>query len=308
MLTWSLKTYKVSVKEAIALYLPEMWGKILLPLDGSKSAETALSYGSALGQLLDAEIYLLRVCADASEAQRICWPYITKTADQLRIDLGSFAANVHQRVAVGEVNQEIQRYAAENTINAIIATVSGLSGLAGHKMGRTAKNLVETASLPVLIVAPKDNARPSKNRLFRQIVLPLDGTLTSEAAIPYLTPIAKSIKASLLLLRVGADQPDTRDRGAPLASLGFDAKKVQARRYMYEMAARFYGVKAKVTIDTELGDPVAVTAERAKKINANLIAFSRSFSGIIDRWLDDSAANDGEQHDPLSFLVIPLQT
>jgi nucleotide-binding universal stress UspA family protein len=278
-----------------------MWQKLLVPLDGSLSAEQTLSCAAILSHALEAEIYLLRVCADELEARQACWPYLAKMTERLQSKLGNFAANVHQRVAVGDIEGEALRYTTENAIDSVLITVRSLSEL---KSGTIISEFVQKAGIPALIVQSQPEQVKGQNlELFTRILLPLDGTADGEAAIPALAAITKGIKAKMLLLRV-VEESNPIDN-LPLNGLRLDTAKVQARRYLYEMATRFYGSKAKVEIDTEMGDPSTVISARAREMDATLMAFSdKLWKRVGNQFFEDIKDGDEMQPRP-SFLIVP---
>jgi nucleotide-binding universal stress UspA family protein len=286
-----------------------MWQKLLMPLDGSISAEHTLSCAAILSHSLGTEIYLLRVCADEVEARQACWPYIAKMTERLQSKLGNFAANVHQRVAVGDVEEEALRYATESGIDSILITVRSLSEL---KSRTIVSEFVQKAGIPALIVQPQPDLLRGRNLdLFTRILLPLDGTADGESAIPAIAAITKRLKANILLLRLVEQEDRVHTSNSvdnlPLTGLGLDTAKVQARRYLYEKASRFYSSKAKVDIDTELGDPATIISERAREMDATLMAFSEKLWKMLGNpFFEDIKDGDELQPRP-SFLIVQAQ-
>lgn len=283
-----------------------MWQKVLVPLDGSPLAEQALPYASALSYAFGTEVYLLRVCQEGED----CWPYMDKVAEQVQGRLGNLAAHLHLRVATGDPVTEILRYAGESGIDTIIMTAQGQSGRRPGTLGKLAAKLTQTTTLPLLVLQPLEKPSPRALDLFKRILVPLDGTARGAAVIPPLVALTRKVPASITLLEVLEEGHTVRTTGA----LDFvpytedrNARLVEARRYLYDASVRFYGTKAKVTVEVKAGDPTKEILRQAEAMDATLLALASHMHSALEKWFYGSVSEAVEKSVHRSFLLVPAR-
>ena len=150
---------------------------IIVPLDGSKTGEAALSYVedlvSKLAPGVQVEVVLLQVLSEVTSAalagaaeaavlqptkdmeqnKKKAMDYLFRTGDALR----SKGATVTARVAVGHASEEIVKTAEEIDATIIAMSTHGRSGLRRWAFGSvTDRVLRHEAHIPIIIVrAPK---------------------------------------------------------------------------------------------------------------------------------------------------------
>ena len=140
-----------------------MYNRILLPLDGSSLAETALPYAVAQAQRFKAEVILLRVLEPISgnsgptstgliiaqeRTREIARLYLERVADRVRED----GLAVRVEVIRGCPYHEIIEYAQTSDVDLIVICARGLSGISRWLMGSVADRVVRGADVPVLLV------------------------------------------------------------------------------------------------------------------------------------------------------------
>jgi nucleotide-binding universal stress UspA family protein len=181
-----------------------MIDRILVPLDGSGLGELALVYASELARGFDSEIHLISVTEGrAAEYCRMIQVYIEKTADELRRNIGKDKAAVKTAILDGHPADRILDYAQQQKASLIITVSHGHSGILPWTMGSTAYKIVHGAHVSVLLVrAYKNRKKGGPTGVFNRILLPLDGSETSEQALPYGLEMAKKLKSQLTLLSV----------------------------------------------------------------------------------------------------------
>jgi len=160
-----------------ALQLGSSTSPLLVPLDGSKYAETALSHAVALAGALGRNIALLRVVdannfgiyapqtrwnvpVEAKELTKIGamtkWKiqtaadYLTSVEDRLNLEKG----RVHSTVRLGRATEAIQEEGKATNAGMIIMATHGRTGLQGLMMGSVALKEVQVGSLPIHLVPP----------------------------------------------------------------------------------------------------------------------------------------------------------
>jgi nucleotide-binding universal stress UspA family protein len=188
-------------------------------------------------------------------------------------------------------------------------TSRGHGGLRRLWLGSVADAVIRRSSVPVLLVRPEENAppRPVLENL-SQILVPLDGSVLSEAILEPATRLASLAGAELMLIQViqPLASPLEGQRAAPST---FDVELTQARRteaadYLKDLAdqCRQAGVTAEYA--TPLGGNVADTILMlAESPAVGLIAIATHGRGGVQRLAIGSVADKLVRTAPRSTLV-----
>ncbi|HVC33822.1 MAG TPA: universal stress protein [Chloroflexota bacterium] len=204
---------------------------IVVPLDGSEHALVALPIARVLAELEKASLHVVHV------GKRVLPP------QQLLRTLGlspeQFRGSVIDQ-AIGSPAQGIVQLAREWQSALIVMCTYTALPQPGVGLGRVAEEVLATAPCPVVLVSPERGLQPWA---LRQIVVPHDGTPTTDAAIHPAVDLAEQADAELLVLHVAA----------PGASLPTEPGTVTAPRYLdqpqhewpswvHEFVGRFRGL------------------------------------------------------------------
>lgn len=143
----------------------ELPGRILVPVDGSPRAETALAY--ALEGFPGAPVTALHV-VDVQvdyDHEELEGTYVEGMLDELRERAEDVLASAEERaadldreidteVAYGKPGRAIVEYAAEEGYDQVVVGSHGRSGVARVLLGSVAETVVRRSTLPVTIVRP----------------------------------------------------------------------------------------------------------------------------------------------------------
>ncbi len=147
-----------------------MYGRLLVPLDGSKLAECVLPHVESIVKGCGVQtVVLLRVIHDritggkdfrftvaeweqmearmAAEATE----YLEEVARHLKWD----GRVVQREIARGEAAGAITSYAEKNGIDLVVMATHGRSGISRLAWGSVAERVLRSATVPVLIVRPE---------------------------------------------------------------------------------------------------------------------------------------------------------
>ncbi len=181
---------------------------IVVPLDGSKLAEIALPYAEELGARTGSDIVLVEVVEYVDQAYR---SYLEKIVDLTKQQIKKYLVmpgckdvEVYSQILNGNPAEAIVNFACEWDHNIIIMATHGRSGIGRWAVGSVADKVVRTVNTtPVMLIRGR-KARPDirQKRLFSQALVPLDGSLNSEAVIPYAGQLAKTLEMDLTLFHV----------------------------------------------------------------------------------------------------------
>jgi nucleotide-binding universal stress UspA family protein len=190
-----------------------MPGKILVPLDGSKTAEKVLPCARYLANRLKLRLELL-MAVDTSEFAANISPENAQLLDKLTAEGLREGEDYLQTIAGTiddvEVRYEVQQGRPENVIidsgevdkTALIAMAThGRSGPNRFLLGSVAEKVLRGAANPLLLV--RAGTETAKGALigFSTIIVALDGSALAERILPLVTDLAKRLTAGILLFR-----------------------------------------------------------------------------------------------------------
>jgi nucleotide-binding universal stress UspA family protein len=144
-----------------------MYKKILVPLDGSELAKTALGQAEKLAKAFDAEIILFQVVPfmPIYGSPELVTPLIVdekqreaaeKYLANLREELEKRGLRVAATVRTGQqVAVEIIDFAKEAGVDLIIMCTHGRSGISRWVMGSVALKVLTRAETPILLIRSK---------------------------------------------------------------------------------------------------------------------------------------------------------
>jgi nucleotide-binding universal stress UspA family protein len=190
-----------------------MYDKILIPLDGSKSAESVLPYARALSRRLKTPVALLTII-DISEISRS-----VSAADGLYLDriienesrrseeylakigktFGTVA--VKSRVEKGRAAEVIIESAAADNGTLIMMASHGRSGLNRFLLGSVAEKVLRGANNPLLLVRADETVLTGGEAVLKSVIVPLDGSELAESILPLVEASAKKLDLEVVLFR-----------------------------------------------------------------------------------------------------------
>jgi nucleotide-binding universal stress UspA family protein len=151
--------------------------KILVPLDGSELAETALATAAALAEATGAALLLLRAAeapaltvGDPTEAQVVVVREAEEYLDAVKRRLQADArVPIATAVWYGPAAEAIAEAARFNRVDMVVITTHGRSGLGRLLLGSIAESLLRSTATPTLVLhpdgapleAPRGQSRPA---------------------------------------------------------------------------------------------------------------------------------------------------
>ena len=144
-----------------------MYRKILVPLDGSKTAEGVLPHAKALAYSEGAELLLLTVAANpvmdfafsdpaiAQKAEREQEEQSQKYTSRIESELRQAGFRVSTLLRIGAVADTILNVAEEMQVDVIAMSTHGRTGPARWLLGSIADKVVRNSQIPVLLIRAK---------------------------------------------------------------------------------------------------------------------------------------------------------
>ncbi|MBI4267418.1 MAG: universal stress protein, partial [Chloroflexi bacterium] len=295
-----------------------MFEKILVPLDGSELSESALPYAEELAAAFGSELELANVCElpESISPRHQHQAYIDGVAEGTRKNLLDYrglgnrsAVSIKTVILHGEPAAEIIKYAEQHNINLIVMASHGRSGIMPWAMGTTAMRVAQGATKPVLFVkASTAGAQKKRGEIFSKILVPLDGSKTSETSLPYVTEIAQKLTTKITLLQVVEPGQWVHSIGGltyvPFPERQMDIFESEAKQYLEETGKKFAGTKAGVAYEVRIGQAADTIIRLADETATGLVAMSTHGRSGISRWFFGSVANKVMQagHTPLLLI------
>lgn len=250
--------------------------RILVPLDGSSLAESALAYAAALALPGD-EVVLLHVARPADpprDRRGVILPMTDQdleqhedTARQLTANAaaiwGRLLPDVVHLLAFGDPASGIVAAAVQQETDLIVMASHGRGALGRWRYGSVADAVVRHATAPTMVIRPFDADEGFAPAPVYRFVVPLDGTELARQALPVVTRLAQRLHRPVRLLHVEAP--------VPVATARFGA----------------------VTADAAARDAVA-TAERDAAEDLGEAAKELDLAGVRVQWEID-AGNPAER-------------
>jgi len=252
-----------------------MYRSILVPVDGSASAEYAAAAAVALAGRVGSALHIVHVFGErvtdappvygvtGSAARAAAELYVQSMADRFRTPL---EGRVTGTVTEGSPAPAIVAHAAQVGADLIVMASHGRTGVSRFWLGSVTDAVIRSAPLPILMV------RGAGGHAFERVLVPLDGSAASEAVIPHAIALAQADAASVHLLQVEEAAEDLRASVWGLAAHEPDDlvnRLDRADRYVHGLIARFESEWPPATVSAEargahrVGEAiVAVAVER----------------------------------------------
>jgi len=190
-----------------------MFSKIVIPLDGSPIAETALPYARTLARGGNLPVELLSVIDLDELARHIATDrgLFLDTLDDFETHrrneyLSSLAKSiagvpVTWRVERGEAASLIVERAAVDKAALVCMATHGRSGLQRWLLGSVAEKVLRASENPLLLVRAAESVPVTGVKTLDTIIVPLDGSGVAEQVLPAVAEVAKILDIEVILFR-----------------------------------------------------------------------------------------------------------
>jgi nucleotide-binding universal stress UspA family protein len=178
---------------------------ILVPLDGSLLSERALPYAAELARAAGASLTLIRA-ADAHPRLHLGLHqrHAADASNYLRTHAGQLRTQglvVDTAVAPGEAPHALVSEIERRRPDMVVMSTHGRSGVDRLVHGSVTDAVVNRVGCPVMLVRAELASGASAAPRFAgtRVVVPLDGSRFSEAALPVAIDLARDLRSDILL-------------------------------------------------------------------------------------------------------------
>jgi nucleotide-binding universal stress UspA family protein len=283
--------------------------QILVPLDGSPLAEQALSCAMALSRGLASELVLFGAVSIPADTQEILNKSGVKAEallEQLKAEANEHLFEVVRQlqedgltaryvVQCGPAAEAIVGYAEQMDVWQIVIATHGYTGPNRWTHGSVAERVLQSASVPVLLVRVQEEEQSNSRRPLycQRILVPLDGSARAERVLPAVIPIAQALGSEVILFQVPIVYVSgwmTGEWFLPVQGILATAEQ-DAQAYLSCVVARLEQQGINASTATEIGAVAESIIEYAEANHVDLIAMCTHGRTGLRRWTLGSVAD-----------------
>ena len=298
-----------------------MHSKILIPLDGSKTAEKVLPYARYLAGRFKIPVELLAVLDIAEMATHVSAGR-TRHLDTMIEDGTSASTSYLRGIATtfpeGNITCTVEKDRPEEAIIRKAATDSGIliamathgrSGMNRFLLGSVAEKVLRGSANPLLLVRAKEESKTSDEAAFKSIVVPLDGSALAESVIPLAATMAKNLDLEVVLFRAYHIPYNAYAGDDGFYAVNYDdllaSVRDEAKEYLDKHVAEVkkFGVAKVSALSKEgiAGDEIIALGRTTPEA---LIAMCSHGRSGIGRWVLGSVTENVVRHSDAPVLVV----
>ncbi len=231
--------------------------------------------------------------------------YLAREAQ--RLDSSGVPASYH--VAVGSPAEEIVKFSRENKVDMIAMATHRESALARGVLGSVTDRVLHSTSVAVMAIHPKNIMAFSGNvGAPNVVVVPLDGSVLSEAAVPVALEIAESCSSEVVFIRAvrfpyyGISGPGIEYYAG---DYGIAEQRREALDYLDKFVRQAEEKHLKSRAHAAIGSPAFRIIEEAESLEGSMIVMSTHGAGGFKRWVIGSVTDKVVRSSGVPVLVLP---
>lgn len=281
-----------------------MYQHILVPLDGSPFSAAALPLAIEISRRTEARLSFLTVIEGVTDFAFEEWR--EKAEEGARTHLTEVASRVESltngpidfEIVHGEAAEAIGDFAAREGVDLVVMATHGRGAVSRAWLGSVADRYARSAAIPTLMVRPDEAGTPVTDfgHDFDTMLIPLDGSELSEAALRHATEFGELFDSAYHLTRVVSYPVDLTSPYLPhTAQMNqdiIDESRRCALEYLEKHADRMrrrgLRVTTSVTVSSQAGWGILSEADA---VGAELIAVATHGHTGLRRWVLGSATD-----------------
>jgi nucleotide-binding universal stress UspA family protein len=298
-----------------------MFRHILVPLDGSEFAESALPVALFAAKRFGARLTLFHVLereapdlvggqrhlADLAGAEL----YLKSLAEGL---VGAARADWHvHEAATDDVASSIVEHYGEFDYDLVVMCARGSGGLEGIAVGSIAGKVIDLGEIPVLLVRPKASAAGDFAG-FSTIFAALDNASLHDAALDEAAAFARRAEAKLVLLSaVPTLSTLSKAKGTPAtllpsaARLLLEMETEELREHLDEHVAALARAGIRAEAKVVRGDPARAIAKAVDASEGSLLVMGTHGKIGMRAFWSGSVASKAVAFSKASVLLVPIK-
>ncbi len=296
-----------------------MYSKILVPLDGSRTAEAVLPYAEAFADGFKTPVELVSVIDIGAMSTHLTADRVHELDTPIAAEEQKSARYLERvaevfsrfspecRIVRGHPAETILEITSQDRDVLIAMATHGRSGAKRWLLGSVAEKVLRGATNPLFLVR-EATAKTSPQQIIDSIVVPLDGSPLAEQILPTVSNWARALDVEVILVRA-FEFPGSAYYSSEDNLPNYDVFREQARKesaeYLKEKEILLVheGVRTVSTLTMEgpAADEIISYAQTAPRA---VIAMSTHGRSGIQRWILGSIAEKVVRHGADPVLVI----
>jgi nucleotide-binding universal stress UspA family protein len=298
-----------------------MYRHFLVPLDGSRLAESVLPVVAALAREFNARVTLLHVIergppahvhgdrhlADRNEAGA----YLDTLAKRYFPADAQVECHVHGDIDAN-VPAGIVGHARELGADLVVMCTHGRGRLRHQLFGGIAQRVLSSGTVPVLLVPPIEAPTPAFS--CRRVLVPLDGRPEHAQGLPVAVAFARACRAAVHVLWVvptfahlSGEQAVAGHLLPATVSALLEMEQEDAARAVRQQLAALGADDVPATVEIARGDPSGAIMATATRIGADLIVIGSHGRAGMDAFWAGSVAPHLALRAAWPLLLVPLK-
>ena len=298
-----------------------MFKHLLVPLDGSSLAESALPAAACLAEHLDASITLIHIIERDVSGEIHGEHHLTTPAEANAyleaVAKRALPADIHverhvHTVGTADLPQSILDHVEELAPDLIVMCTHGSGGLRDFLFGNIAQQVIARGNTPVLLIRPKEKNVQEVFAVHRLLV-PLDGDPAHAQGLPVAADLARLCGAELFLVFV---VPTTGTLSGQEAATGrllpstmravLDIAQQDAAEYLARQMTALQATGLTVKAAIRRGDPPTAIVEAADAAHADMIVLGTHGKAGMDAFWAGSISPKISGRSTLPLLLVPV--
>jgi nucleotide-binding universal stress UspA family protein len=299
-----------------------MFKHLLIPLDGSRLAESVIPAADYLAKHLKASVTLIHIIEKNPPDQIHGEQHIQNTDEAehylQHIAVSQFSPGIqvdtHTHTSeVEDVARSIAEHGGEYEIDLIVMCTHGSGGMRDFLFGNIAQQVISLGKRPTLVIHPTPE-NMSMSWQFRRFLIPLDGQSAHERGIGVAGELARSFGSSVRLLLVVPTYGKisgswvTTSRLLPgTTSTILDMSVEDARDYLHRKSLELTPDGIDVMTEIARGDPSEEITRIAQESQSDLLVLTTHGKSGTKAFWAGSIASKICKNCQLPLLFIPTE-
>ena len=296
-----------------------MYSRILVPLDGSATAEAVLPYAEALAAGFKTSVELMSVIDIGAITTHMAadkghnWDTIISAEEKNSASyLENIAKNFSRfrtecRIVRGKPAEAILETTSKDRDTLIAMATHGRSGAKRWLLGSVAEKVLRGTTNPLFLVRAAA-AQASPQRIINSIVVPLDGSLLAEQMLPTVSSWARALDVEVTLIRA-FEFPAAVYYGSEAYLPNYDALREESRKeaadYLKQKAESLIGDGVRTVSTLTMEGPAAEEIiSYARTAPRAVVAMSTHGRAGVRRWILGSVTEKVVRHGEDPVLVV----
>jgi len=297
-----------------------MYSRMLIPLDGSKTAENVLPYARFIAGALKLPIELLAVvdivelaihisAGRPRDLDTMIADSVRRSEQYLREVARTFSNGTKCTVEKGKAEQVIIETAAADKGTLVTMATHGRSGMNRWLLGSVTEKVLRGGTNAMLLVRATEEEKTDGGAALKSIVVPLDGSELAEGVLPAVAELAKTLKLAVVLFRAYNIPYSTYAGGEGYYAVNYNdlltAMRDEAVDYLEKKAeaVKKMGI-AEVSCVAKEGFAADEIISLARQSPANLFAMCTHGRSGVKRWMLGSVTETVIRHSGGPILVL----